>query len=600
MVTTGKRTFTLVLPNPSFDRADELKSIVQLREQVEGEAVDRVVWSADVRLQRQDEVEKVAKHLAELGFPSPDAELARLTSDAFARAKNGDGDVNPFKNPRFHGWSRKVIEELAHNARWIRAREGAFWMNGTNARPFPVDSPEMAVLLAEKFAINRKDDFYPYLVEEFRTQVAVRGEAVTLRELAHYDRQANRLILDMADGNVLVLDGSDPKTERNGAHGVLFKQQAHHKPWRYIEDHGWPLGALIGSFSFISGEHSPLTVDEQRTMLRYWVVSLFFRSEQAVKPLAVAVGDTGSGKSAMFRMIGRVLYGPDWDLKSSDTEKPGDFDTSVTNNLLIGYDNMDTRVRWLEDALCRAADGVLIPKRALYTTNTEVVFKPDCFLCLTARTPKFRRRDVAGRALIWHMAPRSQQQLVIKAERDLHQELERDRDRLLSELADICNQALRVPAQNASDSPIRSADHWAVVKRVAESLKIVDQARALYGKLRGVQQEFATAENKVVEAVLEWLEAKGPDGQPNAGREVSAALLLRELSAMRRNPDFDRECPDPKTLGTTLRELDHDGGLVPYFHVAKRRKGGHGPGTPGGATYYVITPPGWQAEGRLV
>jgi hypothetical protein len=106
---------------------------------------------------------------------------------------------------------------------------------------------------------------------------------------------------------------------------------------------------------------SVLSVAEQRTLLKIWLLALFFGSIQPTKIILLLLGDQGSGKTSALRRIQKCIFGPRADLLSIEKDKQDGFVATVTANPLALFDNVDERVGWLPYALSRLATGVTFP-----------------------------------------------------------------------------------------------------------------------------------------------------------------------------------------------------------------------------------------------
>lgn len=76
--------------------------------------------------------------------------------------------------------------------------------------------------------------------------------------------------------------------------------------------------------------------------------------------------------------MGILLFGSQYDVNSLPG-KPEDFDTLVTNNHLVVFDNVDSGKSWLNDKLALVATGQTVEKRRLYTDNESVKFVTKTF-----------------------------------------------------------------------------------------------------------------------------------------------------------------------------------------------------------------------------
>ena len=79
-----------------------------------------------------------------------------------------------------------------------------------------------------------------------------------------------------------------------------------------------------------------------------------------------------------------------------------------------------------------------ITKKVLYTTNDQATYWPKCFLAFTARTPRFRRDDVASRILTFRLEPIE----VTISEDILLRQVDEDRNKMLSEYAVMLNRVV--------------------------------------------------------------------------------------------------------------------------------------------------------------
>jgi ABC-type multidrug transport system ATPase subunit len=63
------------------------------------------------------------------------------------------------------------------------------------------------------------------------------------------------------------------------------------------------------------------------------------------------LGGQGSGKTTAIRLIGRLLLGPTFDVTGIQRDREDAFTAAVTNRLVLGLDNVDSKIPWLPDAL---------------------------------------------------------------------------------------------------------------------------------------------------------------------------------------------------------------------------------------------------------
>jgi len=190
----------------------------------------------------------------------------------------------------------------------------------------------------------------------------------------------------------------------NGTEGVLFQADRSSVPFTICEpDSSSTLfrDLILNKINFAPDN---LSQGERRWLFSIWFYSLFFDSIMRTRPILTMLGDHGSGKSSTLRWLGLLLYGPHFDVTPLP-HKSDDFDVTITNSDFLAFDNADSRCSWLEDRLAIVATGAQIRRRVLYTTNDMASIPVRCALGITARTPRFRRPDVAQRLLMMKVAP---------------------------------------------------------------------------------------------------------------------------------------------------------------------------------------------------
>jgi hypothetical protein len=185
----------------------------------------------------------------------------------------------------------------------------------------------------------------------------------------------------------------------NGENGLLFFTESWATPWEpdFTDHH---LAWFLDNFTF--ADNPPLTGADAKLLFTILLLQQFFPRLRRTRLLPAFLGPMGSGKSTRIRLTGRLLLGPDFDVTNLRKEKEDAFVAAITNSIVVGADNADSRVDWLEDALATYATGLKYQLRQLYTTNEQAVFLPRAFAMLSSRDAHFRRPDVAERLLPLH------------------------------------------------------------------------------------------------------------------------------------------------------------------------------------------------------
>ncbi len=298
------------------------------------------------------------------------------------------------------------------------------------------------------------------------------------------------------------------------------------------------MDTLIGDLNFFSGEGTPQSPEDQRLLLLIWMLSIAFESVQPTKPLALAIGPAASGKSFMFRRIGRLFYGSGFNVTGIRKDGENDFFVAITNSPFCAFDNVDAYIPWLEDALATSATGMKIVKRVLYETNRAVSSEPRCFIALTARTPHFRRDDVAELVIPLRLGRLPTK----RPENELLKEVLEQRNVLMSEYANLLNRVVAQHKPERWDSGLRLADFEKIATRIGDALERPVAVRKILVQLQTSQHLYATEENDLFLLLDMWSEeftTTNDMNVGNSGRTVLATELFTELRQLARNVDTD-------------------------------------------------------------
>ncbi len=206
------------------------------------------------------------------------------------------------------------------------------------------DDRDLRVLMGERYFINRQDQLYSYLLEHLLREAHIRGRHSLVRQFFYYDQETNTVYLDMGASHVLKITSDTIEIRDNGEDGVLFLPMWEQEPWEYRAGHRPRLlrERLIAQANFTE-EGSEFTDQQQRALLLAWMLSMAFESMMPTKVIAMAIGPGESGKSSLFRSVGRILIGRDFEVDSLLQDQKGeeDFWVSLAHSFFVCYDNVD-------------------------------------------------------------------------------------------------------------------------------------------------------------------------------------------------------------------------------------------------------------------
>ena len=218
------------------------------------------------------------------------------------------------------------------------------------------------------------------------------------------------------------------------------------------------------------------------------------------------LGPQGSGKTTGERLIGRLLLGPDFEVSGLQRDREDALTAALSNRVILGVDNADSRIPWLPDALAVYATGQRFRLRRLYTTNEEACYSSRAILLLSSRDPQFNRPDVSERLLPFHFARPENYQ----AEHILFRDLEARRQEIMGALLQrVALIADLLPHTEPTPLPFRMADFATFGFRVFKPSGKSDEWLALLKKVESAQASFAAEDDGVLAALRLLIEREG-------------------------------------------------------------------------------------------
>ncbi len=392
-----------------------------------------------------------------------------------------------------------------------------------------------------------------------RLQAWVRFEALEVKThfLAYSDGpDLNMIAINMFDGRMIRRKhGGTWEEVPNGTDGILFLTPTEFlTPWKADFKKGGTGKDLewlcsLGHFS----DDGPLSIDDQRKLLRVWLLHLFLPEINPVHPIPLHEGVTGSGKSVMGEAIGRWLTGPEFevmDLPSGDAARAEEsIKLALCKRPLVVIDNMDSPAPWLEDFLCRVATGVRMSRRRHYTNAEEVFFTPRAGLIVTSRDPHFRREDVARRLLPirFGLIPEEQR----RSETDIRAELDARRAAIWADiLVELARGQDAWPSLKGTLKPSHSLADFSVFGALLTAAQAGNGALAewttLMQRLELAQGRFTTEEDPLADFLRAVLPSSG----------VLSQRPMRELFTSLRDQASESGLPWPyKNVGALTKAV---------------------------------------------
>jgi hypothetical protein len=219
----------------------------------------------------------------------------------------------------------------------------------------------------------------------------------------------------------------------------------------------------------------------------------------------------------------------------------GDFWAALDAGGLACFDNADTRIDWLPDALAAAATAGTLEKRRLYTDADRVCLRARSSVAITSASPSFAAdAGLADRLLVVRLNRRTGE----TSESELSAEIARNRDAGLSwicwTLADALADAAPVPGGLNSRHP----DFARYAVRLGRAMAREGEAVAALQAAEADKGLFNLENDPIGAAVLEVLQSGPFNG--------TAADLLEAVQRV--DPSFEEKL-SAKRLGKRLGKL---------------------------------------------
>jgi hypothetical protein len=248
------------------------------------------------------------------------------------------------------------------------------------------------------------------------------------------------------------------------------------------------------------------------------------------------LGDfTVTHNSTSAVMMQAVIHGKEHGMiLSKDGER--DFAVQLLRSPIAIFDNVDSYIDWIPDAICAYTTVGKWEKRKLYSDDDQMTIAPLSFPVIASKNPSsFRREDVADRSIILRLDRRTEANGSggFKPMQHLMADLRAKRPRLFGEYLYWCNQivaAIRsgVWAQcGAGVSAFRQADFAQMAFLVGhvlqwDSQEIVDTLEALTRE----QRRHSGENDDLVETMTNWIRQFGG---ANRDRHLSVHEIFSQI-----------------------------------------------------------------------
>ncbi len=283
----------------------------------------------------------------------------------------------------------------------------AYWYNVEDHSVVEEGTDFWKTMLNKKFGFNPSDAFSKLIYAELHLRILRDAPIVPIHNRTYWNDAEERLYINLGGPFVYMLAGDGQIVEGyNGECGLMFITSDGAKYTK--PDFDAPqinvFDFLVNDLSFNTSLDAPAKPEEQKELLKAWMLAFFFQELMPTKPILAMLGQPGSGKTTAIRRILRVLEDLDADVLGVQTDKQDAFRASIEAHRLLVMDNLEkSATGWMVDTLNKLATGGNIELRELYKTNAKHLIVPRCFVAVTAVNMPFNDETLFSRLLVLEM-----------------------------------------------------------------------------------------------------------------------------------------------------------------------------------------------------
>lgn len=439
-------------------------------------------------------------------------------------------------------------------------RGDLFW-DGLMAYYLNTPNPELAHTASDEdkvlYAIGDSSSFYALLSEygllsrnpltaQVVESLGQRSERMATSSKVHksafYDKKTNVSYINIGQNRVVRIDTESITEQDNGDEGVLFLYPDM-TPFQ-IDLYNLPCvkeGLRVSDTPLCrefdgkwDDETTRLKANDYRQLYLARTLMMYLPQLFLVRPMIVARGEAGSGKTAIGARVGWLLEGKEFAVTPLATN-PQDLETLLTNKPLVVLDNVDNlqKARANQDLIAIAVTGGRISKRALYTTNSLVDFRLEADLWISTRTNPLDRSDIADRQILLPVLRREEKDGI--GELQLQERFASNRDLFMAEIiVRIQNilRALKAERANHYGTNVRLRDFMEFCLRVSHYEGWFAEMQNIGEGLIDAQNNTANSNDPFQEALLMYIGANHVSFRGHVKVKELSASELRQALAM--------------------------------------------------------------------
>ena len=431
--------------------------------------------------------------------------------------------------------------------------DGGMYFDGERKLLLRIRSDAFLAWLSDALGMNRSERGFQMIQSAVETE-SLTDRATGIEPATYWAGRPGAVYLSNGPGQMAKITAEGVGIVDNGTDGVLFPASAVLPAWKLTQPQNpFETCAVFREMSAAAPHGKMLFI--------LWASSL--PSDQRTKPPLVTTGPVGSGKTRAIVGIFE-LFGIPPRVAAVTKNGEGDFWAAMDSGGLACFDNADSRIDWLPDALAAAATAGCQEKRRLYTDAERVVLRARSWVAVTSANPSFAAdAGLSDRLLVVRLNRRSGE----TAESVLADEIGAARDAGLSWICHVIADALLDSAPTPSGLNQRHPDFASFAVRIGRAIGMEVEAVAALRAAEADKSLFNLENDTIGAAILEAMRR----GAPFTGTAAELLELIKtadaslegNLSARRLGKRLSKLWPHLEAVLGAKQEIGH-GGFTRY------------------------------------